>query len=191
MSCGTPTRCDEDRGPPGRPISWLALFNACHFILETSSGIGLAWHDGPAPPKPRPARRNWVRFARFALRGAGLSAAGPNWLCFAPFARGRQPDCPKLGSFCMIRSGQLGLFVQPPRVGPGRQAAEGVPPQGCPESAIHNPQSAIAKLGSFCTIGIGLERWNSGILEWWGISATGIVAWARAPMIRTHRQSLP
>ncbi len=43
--------------------------------------------------------------------------------------------------------------------------------QVCAQSAIPNPQSEIEKLGSFCTIGIRLERWNDGILEWWGTSA--------------------
>ncbi len=77
---------------------------------------------------------NWVRFAHFCLRGASRSA--------------------QLGSFHTIG---------PPRPeAAGRRA--GVPPQGCPQSAIRqlrrrrtpvarcrsgNPQSAIEELGSF------------------------------------------
>ncbi len=29
------------------------------------------------------------------------------------------------------------------------------------------------ELALFCTIGIGLERWNDGTLEWWGIPTVG------------------
>ncbi len=56
----------------------------------------------------------------------------------------------RLGSFCIIRSRQLGLFVQP---APGRQVPRGVPPQLCPQSPIRNPKSAIEKLALFRTIG--------------------------------------
>ncbi len=30
----------------------------------------------------------------------------------------------------------------------------------------------FGQLGSFCTIGIGLEWWNDGIVEYWGIPAS-------------------
>ncbi len=50
----------------------------------------------------------------------------------------------KLGSFCTIGPGQLGLFVQPARAGPRRQAA-GRPSRRSsvanPQSPIRNPQS--------------------------------------------------
>jgi hypothetical protein len=58
----------------------------------------------------------------------------------------------ELASFCTIRSGQLGLFVQPARAGPDGG------PQGAPHrTSMPNPQSAIEELGSFCTIGQGPE----------------------------------
>ncbi len=102
--------------------------------------------------------RNWLRFARFALGrpqgwrpAAGLypirNPQSRNWVRFARFAPGRQPGCPKLGSFCTFTPRPTPLGSRPTR--PRRE------------------------LGSFCTIGIGLEWRNNGIVECWGISSGG------------------
>jgi hypothetical protein len=78
--------------------------------------FGLVSHEFLRPP-PATAR-NWVRFARFTV---GRQPAARDWVCSAHLPSGRA----KLGSFrasCLRHSSAAGIF----------------------QSAIYNPQSAIA-----------------------------------------------
>ncbi len=125
------------------PLTWppseLGLFRTI--------GVGLEyWNDG-------------------TMEWCGVRPAA-NWLCFAqqaPPAR-RPPDAPVRPSLALFRifrplgtwpcpsRAELGLFVQPARVGRRRQTAGwAVRPQLCLQSAIRNPQSAVERLGSFRT----------------------------------------
>jgi hypothetical protein len=79
------------------------------------------WNNGgsrrpPRPTPPRcPASGNWVCLAQWAPATASPAhPAGANWVCLSGEPR-RDPA-------------ELGLFVQPARAGPRRQAAAGVPP---------------------------------------------------------------
>jgi hypothetical protein len=96
---------------------------------------------GPGGP------RGWVRFARSALRGAALCPAGPNWVCFARLVPAVSlPVGGRLGSFGIFRpsgawpcpSGtKLGLFRTVVARGPEAAGPEAdVPPRACLQSAI-------------------------------------------------------
>jgi len=145
---------------PGR--NWLCLYNG------PAAEIGFACTTGPRDGFPRPL----VPQAPSRLFPPGIGFVshdcpsrerrspgrhkGRNWVCLykTPCPPGLDPPGP---------AGQIG-FVSHTSSSAGRR--EGVPPQVCPQSAIHNPKSAIGKLASFCTIRIGPEWWNDRILEW-------------------------
>jgi hypothetical protein len=124
--------------------------------------------------------------------GCDRSCSGGNWLCFAPSPPPGHavppdiPSCPSLALFCTIRPPHtLGLpgigFVlhasAPRRLGvPARHlpplAGIGFvlhiyPPAGRNWVRFAQSLSGGAKLGLFCTIGTGLERWNDRIVESW------------------------
>jgi hypothetical protein len=103
------------------------------------------------PPRPRPTGLvpagfvgNWVRFAQSTPAGAPSLPARPF------------PD---------IRA-DLALF--------GALARHGSRPLPYERKLALFRTIGPGKLGSFCTIGVGLEWWNDRIAEWWGIPAARI-----------------
>jgi hypothetical protein len=141
--------------------NWLRFAQLPSTILvpQTPSHWAPAGELGSFCAICNPQSRNWVRFAHL-----------PRVPC--PCGPSHQVPANKLGSFC-TSAGRIGFVLHNPLLGSWPTTGNWV---------------CFAGLGWFRTIGIGLEWWNDRTVERWGISPAGIVAWARAPMIRIHGQ---
>ncbi len=114
-----------------------------------------------------------------------LPAPPENWVCFAQLARpGHAGPCPFLS-----RPGELALFRT---IGPWERRSPDRHRRG---NWVCFARSALRGLGVppdfrfpielalFRTEGLGLEYWNDGIVEWWGIPPIGNwVCFAHLPL---------
>jgi hypothetical protein len=147
------------KGRVSRPWAGPELGSFCIFRPPRpllTGQIGFVLHNCPSSPKPCPTRRHRElgSFRTFHFPAKSPIYDG------RPFSR--YPNPPKFGFVSHNRPpvsagpfSELGSFCTIAPWGPGR----------APPNWVCFARFA-AKLGSFRTIGIGLEWWDDGLLEW-------------------------